>query len=862
MKLSIFSGICLSLCVAAATPTFGQDSFDLNSQRKEVQRFNKIPGEKLDHKGIIINPTPQSLVVNEGTVDIKQGFNFKSTKDTKKYADDLTHLGIPTSATGVALTIQVGEKAAKKAGVELKEGAYKFTIGKKGVEITAFDDAGAFYGLQTLRELINSPVAENKTLPYLAITDYPALPYRGVVEGFYGTPWSHDVRMSLIEFYGRNKMNNYIFGPKDDPYHSSPHWRLPYPEKEAAQIHELVEASKKNRVNFVWAIHPGKDIRWNKEDYDSLLNKLNMMYDLGVRSFALFFDDIEGIGTDSNMQAELVNDLTRDFVKTKGDVTNLMICPTDYSQLWANPGPNGQLAIYGNKLNPDVEVFWTGAVVCSDLTPETLEFVNSRIKRPALYWWNYPVTDYARNYILQGPVYGLDTSLTAAEVAGIESNPMEHGEASKLALYGVADYAWNPAAYNPIDNWERGLVEIAPEAAEAYRLFAIHNGDTETGYRRDESWETETFAFNDYTPAQFAALKEEFEKIQAVPAEMEKISNKALLTEIRPWLTEFGKLGDRGVRTLDLIKIYEGGNDSLFWEAYTANLMSDADRDAYNAHKSGTMKLQPFYENAMDGMLEAEFKKMSGEVPTMYKATGTYRNLRTTQAKKMFDCDTTTYYHSGNSQAPGHWVGVDLGAVRPVRDVRIKQGRNSVNDVDYFDNAILEVSVDGKDWKALTDSLQNTYVIEWNGTPVDARYVRLRKLHSPKRSWIAVREFSVNTPTQESVGLDISADNADAALAAFDLNPTTIYSNNGTFTFNRPTNAQSLVILANAPGKNVTLTQTATVEKKLKKGKTEKQETVTSTQPLTSGYTTVNLQPETQKITIEGPIEIYEIIAK
>ncbi len=90
-------------------------------------------------------------------------------------------------------------------------------------------------------------------------------------------------------------------------------------------------------------------------------------------------------------------------MEKKGDVTNLMICPTDYSQL-CRPIPylKGQLAIYGEKLNPKAEVFWTGAVVCSDLTPETLEFIDSRIKRPALYWWNYPVTDYARNYLLPG----------------------------------------------------------------------------------------------------------------------------------------------------------------------------------------------------------------------------------------------------------------------------------------------------------------------------------------------------------------------------------------------------------------------------------------------------------------------------
>ena len=93
-----------------------------------------------------------------------------------------------------------------------------------------------------------------------------------------------------------------------------------------------------------------------------------------------------------------------------------------------------------------------------------------------------------RNILLQGPVYGLDTSLTEKEVCGIVSNPMEHGEASKVALYAVADYTWNIAAYNALDNWERGLNELMPNARDAYRTFAIHSCDTETGYRRDESW--------------------------------------------------------------------------------------------------------------------------------------------------------------------------------------------------------------------------------------------------------------------------------------------------------------------------------------------------------------------------------------
>lgn len=562
-----------------------ETDFDLSSQRSEKQDVLAVPGKKIDHKGLIINPTPHQMKLDaNNTCPITQGIYLKDKQ--QKFAASLDFL--TQNKKGIKLTIDFGAKAAGKANVKQISGAYSLVIGKKEITIIGYDARGAFYGIQTLKQLTESPVSAHGTLPCMEINDYPDLPNRGVVEGFYGTPWSHEVRLSLIDFYGKFKMNTYLYGPKDDPYHSCPNWRLPYPEKEAQHIKKLVDASNRNYVDFVWAIHPGQDIKWNEEDYQNLINKFNWMYDLGVRHFAIFFDDISGEGTNPLKQTELLNRLTEEFVKVKGDVSPLTVCPTDYSKLWANPTEKGSLAIYGKTLNPEIKVFWTGDVVCSDLTPETLDFINSRIKRPAYYWWNYPVTDYIRNFLLQGPVYGLDTSLTAQETCGVISNPMEHGEASKLALYGVADYAWNIADYNAIDNWERGLAELVPDATEAYRTFAIHSSDTENGYRRDESWETKTFRIADWNDAAANALEEEFKKVESVPARMENgCKNKALLNELRPWLTEFGKLGTRGKQAIELARIYRSGqDDALFWTKYIQNIMTPEDRKNYEAHKS------------------------------------------------------------------------------------------------------------------------------------------------------------------------------------------------------------------------------------------------------------------------------------
>ncbi|MBR2867319.1 MAG: beta-N-acetylglucosaminidase domain-containing protein [Alistipes sp.] len=727
------------------------DAQDLQSQRGESQDVGRILGHKVDHGGLVINPTPQAMTRSESiTVDISRGVALKG--DAKAFTEDVTF--IKQSAKGLKLTVKYAPKGFNVDTMPDKSGAYILDIAPKGIAITAYDELGAYYALQTLRQVVESPIAAAGTIPAMTINDWPDLKYRGVVEGFYGVPWSHATRLSLIDIYGRYKMNYYIYGPKDDPYHSSPYWREEYPAEEAENLRELVEACNRNRVHFVWAIHPGKDIRWDEEDYNNLLNKFESMYALGVRAFAIHFDDIEGAGAHPLRQTELANRLTEEFVKAKGDVEPLIVCPTEYTRLWANPTERGSLVLYGKTLDPSVDVFWTGDAVCSNMTESTMEWVGSRIQRPALFWWNFPVTDYARHIVMQGPVYGLSTTMDDTKTRGIVSNPMEHGEASKLALYSTADYAWNVEAYNAIDSWERAIESVAPEVKDAYRLFAMHSCDTETGYRRVESWETETFLMEEYTEELAAKLKEELQRIVAVPAKMERMENKALLEELRPWLVEFAKLGERCLKAIEALELYRAGEYEAFWRVYVDNLMTEEDIEAFDAHRVGTMKLHPFYERMMDALAAAYYEQLSGVKSSTLAAAGSYNSLAAPQAKYMFDNDDTTYYHSGQGQRTDDFVAADMGIVREVREVRIIQGRNSVDDVDYFDHVIVEYSADGEQWHALTEPLVGIYDIEWKGEPFEARYVGIRKLESQKRNWLAIRAFEINPVEESEYGAD------------------------------------------------------------------------------------------------------------
>lgn len=558
-----------------------------------------VPGHIVDHKvlnrGIIVNPTPVEMkFAGTDTVDVRRGFSLSKVPEKLRREFD----GLVISEQGLPVHVRM------KSGKDAVPGTYTLRLKPGNVIINAVDTDAVFYAAGTLRQILASAASNGVPVPAMTVTDRPAFPFRGVVEGFYGTPWSHETRLRMLDHMGRNKMNSYVFGPKDDPYHNVPHWRQPYPEAEAKKISELCKRAARNHVNFIWAIHPGGDIRWNREDYDSLLNKFQAMYDLGVRQFAVFFDDISGAGTDSHKQATLLNDLNRDFVSRMPGMRRLIVCPTDYTQSWANPSEQGQLAIYGRELDPDIEVFWTGAAVCSDVCKADRDFVRERIRRPSLTWWNFPVSDYVRTNLLLGPSYFLDTTLTTADMSGILSNPMEHGEASRAAVYCVADYSWNPQAYNAIDSWERSIRDLVPGAPEAYRTIAINSTDPQTDFRKIESWEVDTFRYNNYTQEQYQRLYAEFRDLADASGTLIRDSgNPELVKEIYPWLEQASQLGQRGMIALRMLRLYESGDRAAFRKVYSVlELLNEVQRPGYLAHRIGTQRLQPFIDRLLDDL--------------------------------------------------------------------------------------------------------------------------------------------------------------------------------------------------------------------------------------------------------------------
>ena len=507
----------------------------------------------------LVNPVPQEVTAQAAIFEAPAQWTINADKKhLTGYIYDALMTASPEAAKKADFKVTLGVRGEGKVSkykknIPAKSEGYFMKVTDKEVVIAGNDEKGLYYGVQTLLGMMNEGKLEACT-----ITDWPDVPFRGTVEGFYGTPWSHEARKSQLEFYGRNKMNVYIYGPKDDPWHRDK-WREPYPEVEANRIAKLVNVAKANGVNFYWAIHPGVDIKWNDQDRDYLMAKLEVMYQLGVRSFAVFFDDIWGEGAKADKQAALLNYIDDNFVQVKKDVAPLILCPTEYNKSWANE-EKGYLRTLGKELNKGIEVMWTGNSVVACIDKPTMEWINERIQRKGYIWLNFPVNDFVRDHILMGPAYGNGLDI-ATDVSGFVSNPMEYAETSKISLYGIADYCWNMEAYDYQSNWEKSLKDILPSNHEALRTFALYNkdlGPNGHGFRREEGDELKDIVKAALEGDQYAVamLNVKCNELEiACDILLNEKNNPQLIHEIRPWVLQGKNIAAYG-RAVSLMSMF------------------------------------------------------------------------------------------------------------------------------------------------------------------------------------------------------------------------------------------------------------------------------------------------------------------
>lgn len=577
--------------------------------------------------GIFPNPQEETVGASAFATD---GVTYRLTgadaADAQAVAA-LTWKLLVADAGNVEIVIgEAGDEAveAVSANIPEKPQGYYLKVEAGKVYIAGRDEAGTYYGVQSFLQL-----ASKAEVPALEVRDWPTTEVRGVIEGYYGNPWSHEDCIDMCAYFDQNKMNTFIYGPKNDSYHHGGGVFTPYPADQAENLRLLVQEAAAHKVDIVWAMHPG-----NNNDGDNLEKakaKLEAMYELGFRRFAVFFDDISANSVQK--QIDFLNYLNREVVKAKSDVKGLIVCPSEYCISFAG-GQNTSstyLNSLGAGLDSDIDIMWTGwQVVDMQLGPSCDWFTNKTGRKPFI-WHNYPCSDYGSRPLLMCPYEPADADLYT-KISGFTANPMEYYEASKVGLYGMADFAWNPARYDAWESWEEAVQFIMPDNADAFRTFCYshfnypapktHGGPIIYGETPEFKALMDEKSFSGENAADYAAY---FQKQLDAAVELRGLSDNRLVVELAEWMENFELQARRGLALVEMQKAVEAQNGEAFISNYTAyaDYTKTAEallsRDYEGSLRTltpfcGSQYVEPFMTNTVEYLIE-DFKNLGLDYP-------------------------------------------------------------------------------------------------------------------------------------------------------------------------------------------------------------------------------------------------------
>lgn len=223
-------------------------------------------------------------------------------------------------------------------------------------------------------------------------------PELGIIEAYYGRPWSWDDRRAVSAFLGAHGYRFHHYAPKSDPQVRDD-WTAPWPDAQRQQLEAFGEHCRANGLRFGVGISPvGLQSASGEQWLPALERRLGEINGLGVDDLVLLFDDQPGDDAPglATRQADIVHraaDLTT--------AERVFFCPTYYSDdplldRVFGPRPAHYLDELGRGLDRSIRVYWAGEEICpAEVTLGELRPVTEQLRRRPVLWDNYPVNDGA-----------------------------------------------------------------------------------------------------------------------------------------------------------------------------------------------------------------------------------------------------------------------------------------------------------------------------------------------------------------------------------------------------------------------------------------------------------------------------------
>ena len=742
-----------------------------------------------------IYPNPHDMSYQDGEFVIRQEVNvvFEKTIDsvTQKRMNEVlasknkkvttsqekvegkTNILVGTYNSKEYVDTYVKEHYNVEASLFEKFGANFVASNNGEIVVLGRDTDAAFYGITSLKHIFNQ--MNGSTIRNFTIKDYADTNIRGFIEGYYGIPWSNEDRMSLMKFGGDFKMTSYIFAPKDDPYHKEK-WREEYPAKELAEITEMVKVGNEAKCRFVWTAHPfmgGFNANNADAEIQALLKKFEQLYKAGVRQFGVLGDDVGQLNKD--IVVKMMQEVSK-WAKAKGDVYDTVFCPAGYNHSWQ--GDYSELNKYDKEFPEDIKIFWTGEAVCQPVEQKTLNHFRKHnlngqaTRRSPLFWLNWPVNDINGARLMMGKGSLLHTDINVNDLTGVVTNPMQEAEASKVAIFAVADYAWNVKAFDDDKSWKDSFKYVDAQASEALHTLAKHMSNPQPnghGLVLAESEELQPLI--NKINQQLTAGKLVDADAKQMIAEMQTIidackefhaqsKNANLKKELKPFtgsLADLAKViqeyvkAEMAVEAKDMFTAFNHYNTG-----YSALISSQKhERKMLNGSSMvspGSTHLIPLakkLQTKLSGPVNDYATGGVGSQQVEMTATSNITNWYQGSLDNIIDGNDETHAWTSQYEEKGQYYQVQFNKPVTVYGIHIINGTKDKRQ-ETFGKAQLKYQVKGSDeWKPVNSDIYSNYAefvdvsqIELENV-VAVRYECTEK--GSQNKWTAMREFKVST---------------------------------------------------------------------------------------------------------------------
>lgn len=671
--------------------------------------------------------------------------------------------------------------------ISKKIDSYYLSIKDNNIVILGKDSDSVYYGLSTLDLIFQQTQDEVRELE---IKDYSSSYYRGFIEGYYGIPWTSEERKELMRFGSKFKSNIYIYAPKDDAYHSSC-WRDLYAENDLEILKEQIEVGRETKTKLAWALHPFMSNKITADNYDASLQivekKFNQLYEAGVRQFVISADDVEvtgGLLEDGSLHNKLLNDVAT-FLKVKNDCNDLVFVPSAYcyqAEQRLKVDLNKYYASLMKELDDSIHIMWTGDDVCSSMeSGRFTEFTNLTNKKP-FFWLNWPVNDYSTDHLLMGKGEVLNINYTDDTVPfeGMVTNPMQQAEPSKLSIFAICDYTWNPNKFNVDKSYNDSFKYVEEKEYESLKAISSHltNANLYEGKYFEEAKDLKELITEYETTNDVTKLVEYFTKFTAsIESFKANAKNTKLKDSMLPWIEALEDASNAMINYLTIMKDFDNlSNDQLKTILDNGNSYEEKSKlhkepvlnvITYNIDYKyadyGVSVLKPFM-NKVKQIVNDKVKLALG-LPTGIVYEG-FDSIYSGSVDNIFDGDESTYCWFGSVPSEDAYIRIDLEEVKEIHDIKILYG-NANGATDYMVGKVY-VSRDAKNYNYVGLSDSASVLLDLRDNPVNARYIMIK--NTSTETWVSIKEVSYNTLSLDQV--TVTANGfvmADAAHADFNL---------------------------------------------------------------------------------------------